>query len=82
MIIEGNILEGDIAEVVLKHLMSTYSGEGNFDKLTYAGFFKEGDYFTCFDNTSYSCYVEQAITREKAIKWCSKEIDTAELYFG
>ena len=75
------ILEGDLAELVLKHLLSNYEGEGRYEKFPYAGYFKEGNQYTCFDNTGYSCWVEQTNDVLKAIKWCKNEIDTSELYF-
>jgi hypothetical protein len=75
------ILEGDIAELVLRYLLDNYEGEGRYVRFPHAGYFKEGDKYTCFDNTGFCCFVEQTEDLQKAISWCKNEIDTTDLYF-
>lgn len=76
------LLQGDVAKLVLEHLLANVEGENNYLGFPYAGYFKKGEHYICFDNTCHSCWVEQTRDKGKAIKWCLKEIESAELYFS
>jgi hypothetical protein len=76
------ILRGKVAKLILNYLLQHFEGEGNFESFPISGFFKENGYYTCFDNTSYSCFVEQAKTKSLAKRWCMREIESLELYYG
>ena len=73
------VLKGSIAKSVLEFLLSNYKGENKNVLFPFAGFYKEGDYFICFDNTTHSCYVEQTKIKSKAIKWCLNKIEAEDL---
>ena len=69
------------AQSILNYLLSHFEGEGNYKALAVSGYFREGNRFTCFDNRSYSCWVEETENEQKAIAWCKGEIDLEELYY-
>ena len=77
-----NILTGALAAYVLKHILDDYEKGFRFNTPPITGFFKEGTNYICFDNTSCDCWVEEAETKELALKWCSREIEAEELYFS
>lgn len=73
------IVHGKEAKRVLSYLLKEFEGEGNYVAFPIAGYFKEGDKFTCFDNRGRCCFVEQAKTKKKALYWCMGKLDTIDL---
>jgi len=71
------ILRGNSAKIILKFLLENF--EGHYPYFNLSGYYKEGDYYYCFDNSHELCWVEQTKKKKRAIKWCKGEIEAEEL---
>lgn len=73
---QPTILEGETAAATLKQIMDKYDeqleqGGYRYPEPHVAGFFKEGESFTAFDNNTGDCFVESFATEEEARKWAA-----------
>ncbi len=59
------ILKGNSAKIILEFLLKNFEGEGKNWNFQYAGYYKDKEYYMCFDNTHGSCYVEQTKSKKK-----------------
>jgi hypothetical protein len=74
------IITADLAEYVLRHILNEFlDKKTRYQTPKVVGYYKEGETFTCFDNTTWDCWVEQTKSREKAIRWCLGEIEVEDL---
>jgi hypothetical protein len=74
------LITGDLAEYVLKHILKEFDDrDARYKTPAVAGYFEECNAFTCFDNTSWNCWVEQAKTQEMAAQWCLGKIEAEDL---
>jgi hypothetical protein len=64
------LLEKYLAEAVLNYLLKNFEGENRFLAFPYAGYFKQGEKYICFDNKTFCCWVEESKNESMAIKWC------------
>ncbi|GAB2699673.1 hypothetical protein GCM10027037_25370 [Mucilaginibacter koreensis] len=76
------VFVGEIAKIALKHLLKKYDVGEIYSSPAIVGYYKEENYYVCFDNSHWNCWVEQAKTEDMAIKWCLGLIEADELYFG
>ena len=74
------LVKGKEAKRILDYLLENFEGEGKYLGLSVAGYYKEDEYYLCFDNTYNNCYVEQTKSLLLARKWCLQKIEADELY--
>lgn len=74
------IITGKLAQYMLSYILNDFEDRSLRIKTpAVAGYFKEGDVYICFDNTSWNCWTEETTHQELALKWCLGEIETEGL---